>query len=109
MRSGGCHIAGDSYHNRHRVEPYETHLALATALAIGLLSGSSASRRSPSAAASFGGIRTYPIFALVGALATLLEPASMWLPLVALLGVFALVAISYAADIREQPTIPTTA
>jgi uncharacterized membrane protein (DUF4010 family) len=29
---------------------------------------------------SIAGIRTYPIFGLVGGLATMLEPASMWLP-----------------------------
>ena len=85
------------------MEPYETHLALAAALAVGLLVGlereqSKADRKGR----QLGGVRTYPIFALVGAISTLLEPASMWLPLVALLGVFALVAISYAADIKRD-------
>ena len=103
MRSGGCHIAGDSYHNRI-VEPYENHLSLATAIAIGLLIGLEREQSKPERGGSvFAGIRTYPIFALVGALASLLEPASMVLPLVVLLGVFALVAISYAADLRRLP------
>jgi len=95
-------MAGDSYHTRS-VEPYETHLGLAVALAVGLLVGlereqSKAARGGP----QLGGVRTYPIFALVGAVSTLLGPASMWLPLVSLLGVFALVAISYAADIKRD-------
>ncbi len=88
------------------MEAFENHISLATAIAVGLLIGlereqtklADAERRGHSLA----GIRTYPIFALVGGLATMLEPASMWLPLVALLGVFALVAISYAADVRRK-------
>ncbi len=84
------------------VEAYENHFALATAIAVGLLIGLEREQTRPDRkGSSIAGVRTYPIFALVGALATLLEPASMWLPLVALLGVFALVAISYAADIRR--------
>ncbi|MBA3817972.1 MAG: MgtC/SapB family protein [Deltaproteobacteria bacterium] len=85
------------------MEPYESHIALATALAVGLLVGLEREQAKPERGArQLGGIRTYPIFALVGALATLLEPASSWLPLVALLGVFALVTVSYAADIRRD-------
>jgi len=88
------------------VEAFENHISLATAIAVGFLVGlereqtklADAERRGHSIA----GIRTYPIFALVGGLATMLEPSSMWLPLVALLGVFALVAISYAADVRRS-------
>ncbi len=60
------------------MEPYETHLALGTALAIALLVG-----------------------LLVG-LSTLLAAVSPWLPLVSLLGVVALVTVSYAADIRHD-------
>ena len=102
MRSGGCHMAGDSYHTRS-VEPYETHLALATALAVGLLVGLEREQsKADRGGMQLGGVRTYPIFALVGAVSTLLEPASMWLPLVSLLGVFALVAISYAADVKRD-------
>lgn len=85
------------------MEPYETHLALATALAVGLLVGLEREQSKPErGGVQLGGIRTYPLFALVGALATLLEPASMWLPLIALAGVFALVAVSYAADIKRN-------
>jgi uncharacterized membrane protein (DUF4010 family) len=85
------------------VEPYETHIALATALAVGLLVGIEREQVKPDPpGSSLGGMRTYPIVALIGALATLLEPASMWLPLIALGGVFALVSISYAADVRRD-------
>ena len=91
------------------MEPYETHIALATALAVGLLVGLERERtKSERPSSSFGGVRTYPIIAMVGALATMLEPASMWLPLIALGGLFALVAISYAADIRRADDHGTT-
>jgi uncharacterized membrane protein (DUF4010 family) len=91
------------------VEAFENHISLATAIAVGLLIGLEREQTKQAREAagepkhsSIAGIRTYPIFALVGGLATMLEPASMWLPLVALLGVFALVAISYAADLRRN-------
>jgi uncharacterized membrane protein (DUF4010 family) len=86
------------------VEAYENHISLATALAVGLLIGleREQSKTEPGQGSAIGGVRTYPIFALVGALATMLETASMWLPLVSLLGVFALVSISYAADVRRS-------
>ncbi len=91
------------------VEPYEPHIALATALAVGLLIGLEREQTRPERpGASLGGVRTYPIVALVGALATMLEPASMWLPLIALLGLFSLVAISYAADVRRDGDHGTT-
>ncbi|MFN0252344.1 MAG: MgtC/SapB family protein [Kofleriaceae bacterium] len=85
------------------MESYETHLGLAVALAVGLLVGLEREQTMPERGGpKLGGIRTYPIFALVGALATLLETASMWLPLVSLLGVFGLVALSYRADIERD-------
>ncbi len=95
-------MAGDSYHTG-RVEPYETQLGLATALAVGLLIGLEREQSKLERGGNqLGGVRTYPIVALTGALATLLEPASMWLPLVALLGLFALVAISYHHDVKRD-------
>lgn len=84
------------------MEPYETHLGLATALGVGLLVGLEREQSKTDRTSQLGGIRTYPIFALIGALATMLAPASMWIPLVALLGTFALVALSYAADVRRD-------
>ena len=83
------------------METYETHLGLATAVAVGLLVGLEREQsRSERPGSSFAGIRTYPIFALIGGLATILEPVSMWLPLVALAGVITLVSVSYAANVR---------
>lgn len=84
------------------MEPFEPHLSLLTALAVGLLVGLEREQAKPTiGGAAFAGIRTYPIFALVGALSMMLSRASMWLPLVALGGMIALVAISYAADVRK--------
>src|SRR5215475_1855978 len=91
------------------MEGYENQFSLATAIAVGLLIGLEREQsKSEDQAPSMAGIRTYPIIALVGALATMLEPASMWLPLIALLGVFALVAISYAADVHRSADHGTT-
>ncbi|HLL25648.1 MAG TPA: DUF4010 domain-containing protein, partial [Kofleriaceae bacterium] len=85
------------------MEPYESHFALATALAVGLLVGLEREQSKPERGGSqLGGIRTYPICALIGALATMLAPTSAWLPLVALAGLVAFVAISYAAEIRRD-------
>ena len=83
------------------MEPFAPHLSLLAALAVGVLIGLEREQaKSPETGTSIGGIRTYPIFALVGALATMLEASSLWLPLVALGGVIALLAINYAADLR---------
>lgn len=85
------------------MESYETHLGLAVALAVGLLVGLEREQTKPDRGGNqLGGIRTYPIFALVGALATLLETSVVWIPLVTLLGVFALVTVSYYADIKRD-------
>jgi uncharacterized membrane protein (DUF4010 family) len=86
------------------VEPYEQQLALGTAIAVGLLIGLEREQAADPAEGRslIAGIRTYPIVALIGALATMLEPVSMWLPLVALIGVIALVAISYANDLKTS-------
>lgn len=94
-------MAADSYHTCP-VEPFEPHLSLLTALAVGLLVGLEREQVKDShGGTGFAGIRTYPIIALLGALATMLEPSSMWLPLVVLGGVIALVSINYAADVRN--------
>lgn len=84
------------------MEPYEPHLSLLAALAVGLLVGLEREQaKATTGGAPIGGIRTYPIFAILGALSALLEPASSWLPLVSLGGVITFVAISYAADVRK--------
>lgn len=84
------------------MEPFEPHLSLLTALAVGLLIGLEREQaKTASGSAQIGGIRTYPIFALIGALAMMLAPASGWLPLVALVGIVVFVAIVYAHDVRS--------
>ncbi|HTL38090.1 MAG TPA: MgtC/SapB family protein [Kofleriaceae bacterium] len=90
-----------------RLEPYEPHLALLTALAVGILIGlereqAQSKDKEKTAGGTFAGIRTYPIFALTGALAMILEAASIWLPLIALAGVITLVAIHYAHDVKSD-------
>lgn len=85
------------------VQPFEPHLALLTALAVGVLVGLEREQvKETTAGASFAGVRTYPIFALIGAVSMLLLPASPWIPVGALLGVIALVGIHYASDIRHD-------
>lgn len=85
------------------MEPFEPHLSLLTALAVGLLIGLEREQAKPDHGGSpIAGIRTYPIFAIVGALSMMLARASMWLPLAALGGVVALLAIAYAADVRAS-------
>jgi uncharacterized membrane protein (DUF4010 family) len=83
------------------VEPFEPHLSLLTALAVGMLIGLEREQVKETHGTAFAGIRTYPIFALIGALAMMLETASIWLPLIALAGVITLVAIHYVHDIRK--------
>jgi len=102
-------MAADSYHTCE-VEPFEPHLGLLAALAVGLLIGLEREQAKTDLEAktehtkgrTLGGVRTYPIIALTGALATMLESASMWLPLVALGGLIVLLAISYAGDVRKD-------
>src|SRR5262245_26693770 len=85
------------------VEPFEPHLSLLTALGVGLLIGLEREQAKPDiGGASIGGIRTYPIFALLGAVSMMLAPASPWLPLVSLAGVITLLGISYAGDVRKD-------
>jgi uncharacterized membrane protein (DUF4010 family) len=85
------------------VQPFEPHLALLTALAVGVLIGLEREQvKEETAGASFAGVRTYPIFALIGAVSMLLLPASPWIPLASLLGVVTLVDIHYASDIRHD-------
>lgn len=80
------------------MEAYATHLGLAVALAVGLLVGLEREQTRDERKASFAGVRTYPIFALLGAVSMLLAP---WLPVVTLLAVIVLVAISYSATVKQ--------
>lgn len=85
------------------MEPYETQLGLATALGVGLLIGLEREQTKPDRnGRELAGIRTYPIVALLGALSTMLGAAAAWLPLIMLLGVIVLVAISYTHDVKRD-------
>jgi uncharacterized membrane protein (DUF4010 family) len=89
------------------VEVYEPFLSLGLAFAVGLLIGV---EREQSAMASekaegtfFGGARTFPLFAILGALASLLaRQAGLWVILVTLLGVLGFVGISYVHDVARD-------
>ncbi len=86
------------------MEAYQHQISLAVALAIGLLVGLERehSKPEPGHGSAIGGLRTYPMFALVGAVATLLSPVTILFPIVAFLGVAALLAISYTFDVRRS-------
>lgn len=86
---------------------YEPLISLALALCVGLLIGI---QREQSAQADgrrepefLGGVRTHPLFALLGALATLLAGQwGWWLPAAVFAVVGALLALAYADDLRQQ-------
>ncbi len=90
------------------MDAYEPFVTLGIALAAGLLVGLERERASEAdggaaGAANFlGGIRTFPLFALLGALSHLLGGTiGLWLPIAAFGAVATLVAISYADDVRR--------
>lgn len=82
-------------------------LPLIVAVAAGALIG--AERQQAQAgekARDFGGIRTFPLVAMLGALGALLRPAfGPWLLLVLLAGVTGLLAISHAATTEDDPGV----
>lgn len=82
-------------------------MALGVALGAGFLIGferqQSAGEEGKPAGSSMGGVRTYPLVALVGALASLAaRSAGAWLVALAFAGVTTFVAISYAGDVRQR-------
>ncbi|CAN5908868.1 MgtC/SapB family protein [soil metagenome] len=84
------------------MEPYETHLGLLTALAVGLLVGLEREQtKTDRGGGGLGGIRTYPLVALAGGIATLLGTVSIVIPMVALAGLLALIVVSYANDVKR--------
>lgn len=88
------------------MDRYEPFISFAIALLAGLLIGIEREQTQdadPDKARSnfLGGARTYPLFALVGSLAMFLSGAvGPWLLVVTLLGVMALVGLSYADDLK---------
>lgn len=80
-------------------------VALGVALGVGILIGfereQSAGNEEPESGSTLGGIRTYPLVALGGALATLLSRGvGTWFVALAFAALTGLVAISYADDVR---------
>jgi uncharacterized membrane protein (DUF4010 family) len=89
------------------VEEESLFVALGVALGAGLLIGFERQQSAESAgvpeSSSMGGVRTYPLVALAGALAALLARATgAWFVALAFAAVAALVAISYADDVRRR-------
>jgi uncharacterized membrane protein (DUF4010 family) len=89
------------------VDVYDPFISLGLAFAVGLLIGT---EREQSAIASekpegafFGGARTFPLFAILGALASLIaRQAGIWVVLITFLGVLGFVAISYIYDVTKD-------
>jgi uncharacterized membrane protein (DUF4010 family) len=84
----------------------ERFVALAVALGVGFLIGlqreRSASNDGTSRRSSFGGVRTYPLVALSGALAVLLSSRfGSWLVAAGFLAFLVPMALSYADDLRQ--------
>jgi uncharacterized membrane protein (DUF4010 family) len=89
------------------VDPYEVTISLAMALAVGFLIGlqrqQSAAEQDDKPGHLLGGIRTFPLFALIGALSTVLsKQAGVWVIVVSLAAVVALLGIAYADDLRKN-------
>ncbi len=87
-------------------QEYEPFVSIGVALAAGLLIGFEREQSQPADAPAIGflgGARTFPLFALVGALSVLLGHGSwLFFPLVSFLGMLGLVTISYADDVRKE-------
>ncbi|HEY6562513.1 MAG TPA: MgtC/SapB family protein [Polyangiaceae bacterium] len=88
------------------MDAYEPFLSLGLAIGAGLLIGlerEQSQDRDREHGPFIGGVRTFPLFALLGCLSVLLRPTAVsWLPLAAFCGVVVFVAISYADDVRHQ-------
>jgi len=87
------------------MEPLEPYLSLAVAAAAGLLIGLEREQSAPhhQGTASFlGGARTHPLFALVAAVAMLLERQVGWAaPLAAFAALVTFLVVNYADDVRR--------
>ncbi|MFO0577993.1 MAG: MgtC/SapB family protein [Polyangia bacterium] len=90
------------------MDHYEPFVSFTIALLSGLLIGIEREQTQEAEADKdgsgfLGGARTYPLFALLGALAMFLRKAvGPWLLLLALAGVVTLIAISYVDDLRSK-------
>lgn len=89
------------------MDSYDGTLSLAIALAVGFLIGlqrqQSAAMAEGQSGRMLGGIRTFPLFALAGALSVLLsKQIGAWIVVVALAAIVVLLAIAYADDLRKN-------
>lgn len=88
------------------IDQQSVFVALGTALGVGLLIGFEREQSvgaEQGGGSSMGGVRTYPLVSLGGALATLLaREVGAWFVALAFVVVGAFVAISYADDVRER-------
>jgi uncharacterized membrane protein (DUF4010 family) len=89
-----------------QVDAPEPYASFGLSLVVGLLLGleREQSRKGDEGDGSFlGGARTYPLVALVGSLCVLLgRVAGVWIVVAGFLAVAALVAVSYADDVRQS-------
>jgi uncharacterized membrane protein (DUF4010 family) len=88
------------------MEHESAFVALAIALGVGLLMGfereQSADHEGAKSGSSLGGIRTFPVVALAGALATLLaRELGAWFVAAPFAAITAFVVVSYVDDVRE--------
>lgn len=94
------------------MESYEPYISLGVALGVGLLVGleREQSRPGPEERRGFtGGIRTYPLMALGGALGALLARVhGPWVLVALALGLGALLAVGYARDVAQGHSGLTT-
>src|SRR6516225_1315348 len=78
-------------------------VALGVGFLIGLQREQTASKEQTSEHTTLGGVRTYPLVALSGALAVLLAPRfGAWLVAVGLLWLLIPLGLAYADDLRRQ-------
>lgn len=88
------------------LESYEPFVSIGIALAAGLLIGLEREQAQGVEAdrpSFLGGVRTFPLFALLGTLSVLLgRELGVWLPLVTFVGILVFVAISFADDVRRE-------
>ncbi len=89
------------------MDPLEFATSLAVALGVGLMIGlqreQSALEAGTESAGSLGGIRTYPLFAVVGAVSTVLSGVlGMWIVAIVFIAMTALLAIAYREDVRSS-------
>jgi uncharacterized membrane protein (DUF4010 family) len=89
------------------MQTYEAFISMAVALGIGLLIGLEREQSAPlqhdEASNFLGGARTYPLFALAGALSALVgQYWSVWVIVLTFGALFALLVIAYADDVRTK-------